>query len=235
MSRHATWDWVADVSRLTGDAGIALVAALIVTMVVAALALSLTMVVSTEERVAASYRDGVEAFYAADAAFELAFRDLAASTDWSLVLDGTVPSSFFDGGRVPWPSGPARTAAEATALVRCGRPACSAADLAAVTAERPWGANNPHWQLFASGPVAGLAAVPPDSGAYVAVWVGDDPLETDGNPLVDGDSTAGPNPGQGIVSVLVHAYGPGQARRVIEATVARSPAGVRVLSWREGR
>ncbi len=73
-----------------------------------------------------------------------------------------------------------------------------------------------------------------NSSGYLAVWVGDDPSENDGKPLVDGDDSAGTNPGRGLLSLLVHAYGP-SSRRIIEATVAQAGNGVRVLSWREVR
>ena len=63
-------------------------------------------------------------------------------------------------------------------------------DLADATSQangepRPWGANNPRWQLFAYGPLG---------GAYVIVWAGDDPAETDGDP--GRDDVLG-NPGAG--------------------------------------
>jgi hypothetical protein len=73
-----------------------------------------------------------------------------------------------------------------------------------------------------------------DSSVYVAVWVGDDPSETDGNPLVDGEVAERPNPGRGVLTLLAHAYGP-SSRRAVEATVARADRGVRVLSWRQVR
>jgi hypothetical protein len=73
-----------------------------------------------------------------------------------------------------------------------------------------------------------------DSAEYVAVWVGDDPLENDDDPLVDGDESRGPNPGRGVLTLLVHAYGISTVR-VVEATVARAANGVRVVSWREVR
>ena len=74
-----------------------------------------------------------------------------------------------------------------------------------------------------------------ESAVYVVVWVADDPLETDGQPLIDGDTTVGPNPGAGLLQVLVHAYGVGGTRRVIEATLRRGDSRSRVLSWRELR
>jgi PilX N-terminal len=217
--------------------GVALIVVLLVMMLLSTLGLSLTMVTSIERRVADSYLGGSETFYAADAALELAAQELSGILDWSQVLDGTVTSTFIDPqvSLQGWPGGQARTSREATALVSCRRSSCTAAELDARTSERPWGVNNPRWQLFAYGPVRQLSPSGTiDSAGYVAVWVGDDPSENDGKPLIDGDDEAGPNPGRGLLTLLVHAYGPA-SRRVIEATVAKAGSGVRVLSWREVR
>jgi hypothetical protein len=223
---------------LESDRGVALVATLLVMMLLSALALSLTMVTSTEEGVAAAYGIGSETFYAADAAFELAVQELAVTPDWSRVLDGSATSRFVDGqvSLRGWPDERARTSAEATALATCRRTECSSGDMDERTAERPWGANNPRWRLIAYGPIADLSAsATVDSAGYVAVWAGDDPSDNDGNPLMDGGEEGGSsNPGRGVLTLLVHAYGT-SSRRAIEATVARVDRGVRVLSWREIR
>ena len=222
---------------MKSDCGIALIVVLLVMMLLSALGLSLTMVTSTEERVAGAYSSGSEAFYAADAALELAVQELSRVPDWSHVLDGTAPAAFVDPhvSLQEWPGGQARTSDEATALVTCRRTSCTDADMDARTSERPWGENNPRWRLFAYGPVRELSPMGTiDSSGYVAVWVGDDPSENDGRPLVDGDDSAGTNPGRGLLTLLVHAYGP-SSRRVIEATAAQARNGVRILSWREVR
>lgn len=219
------------------DRGIALVVVLLVMVLLSALGLSLTLVTSTEERVAHSYLNGSETFYAADAAFELAVQELAPLPDWSRVLDGSVTSSFVDRqvSLRPWPDGVVRTSSEATALVTCGRLMCTDADMDARTRGRPWGPNNPRWRLFAYGPLRAMSASGAvDSPAYVAVWVGDDSSENDDNALVDGDESQGPNPGRGVLTLLVHAYGTAALRK-LEATVVKTATGVRVLSWREIR
>jgi hypothetical protein len=205
-------------------------------MLLSALGLSLTMVTSTEERVAHSYVDGSEAFYAADAALELTVAELTAASNWNQVLDGSVSSSFMDPQIVSraWPGGFARTGVEATAFVTCGRTTCSSTDMDARTRDRPWGPNNPRWRLFAAGPIQNASPSVVSSTVYVAVWVGDDPLDNDDDALIDGDESRGPNPGRGVLSLLVHAYGVSALRRV-EATVARTGSGVRVVSWREIR
>ena len=55
------------------------------------------------------------------------------------------------------------------------------------TDERPWGANNPRWQLYAYGQLDDMIPTSTiNSPFYVVVMVGDDPSENDGNPLKDG-------------------------------------------------
>ena len=104
------------------------------------------------------------------------------------MLAGVAKSAFTDGA----PSGVRGFCLVAgrlhltgtTNLLRCGKNACSAADMVARTDDRPWGANNPVWEL-GTGP---SARYPRDIGGldvpiYVIVWVGDDPAENDGDPV----------------------------------------------------
>ena len=62
----------------TREMGIALIVALLATLVLSALGLSLLVMASTETLIAGNYRDGVEAFHAADAGLERAIPELAA-------------------------------------------------------------------------------------------------------------------------------------------------------------
>ena len=91
----------------------------------------------------------------------------------------------------------------------------------AVTLARPWGLNNPQWQLFAYGPINSIL---PQGGLnspyYVIVMVGDDPSENDNDPLHDGVSQT--NPGSGVLAMRAEAFGPNGVHRVIELTVART-------------
>jgi hypothetical protein len=118
-------------------------------------------------------------------------------------------------------------------MANCGRlAACTDAQMDAVTAERPWGADNPRWRLFAYGPLRDL--LPPGairSHYYVVVLIADDQAENDGNPAMDGSD--GGNPGSGRVELRGEAFGPRSTHRGVEATVARTASGVRVVSWRE--
>jgi hypothetical protein len=108
--------------------------------------------------------------------------------------------------------------------------------------ERPWGANNARWQLYAYGPFTGIAQLARPEPCYLAVWVADDAREEDADPLSDGKADRAP--GRGVVRLRAEAYGPLGARRAIEAELARQclPEGHegcrirnRVQSWHEVR
>jgi len=183
---------------------------------------------------------GLEGRYAAGAAAERALIDLGASADWTAVLDGSSRSTFNDGA----PSGTRRLPDNSTIDLDAVRnwancahaSACSDTELAAVTAERPWGANNPRWQLFAYGLLSEITAPSIVSPFYVIVLVADDPSEQDGNPLRDAVDPM--DPGAGVIQVRGEAFGPRGAHRVVALTVARAvtgvagPATLRVISWR---
>lgn len=211
------------------ERGVALILVLLVMMTLCALAMSLAVLISTESRVAGSYRDGIEVGYVAAAAIERVLPDLAAEADLSGVLAGVRVSSFTDGPPGPrrMPDGTFMDLHTLTSMVSCGQPTCSNADLDEVREDRPWGRNNPRWQLYAHGELEA------DSRVYAVVWVADDASETDMDPLMDG--TSEDDPGRGRLAVLAHAYGPAATRRIVEATVARDERGMRVLSWREIR
>jgi hypothetical protein len=211
------------------DRGVALILVLLVMMTLSALALSLAVLVSTESRVTANYRDGMEAFYGAEAALARVLPELAAESDPTRVLTGLAVSSFVDGppGSRRLPDGMFTDLHALTSMLNCGRPVCREADLDETREDRPWGRNNPRWQLY------GYGRLPDDSRVYAVVWVADDPSETDMDPLTDGGGED--NPGRGRLSVTAHGYGPASTRRAIEATVARDDRGFTVLSWREVR
>ncbi len=214
--------------RLADDRGVAIVIALLAIALLMALGLAVVLTTMTEDKIAAAYRDGVEARYAADAAVERALQDMSGPGGWNSLFDGTVTSTFVDG-----PPGGSRALSDGgvldltveTNLVRCGRPACGEGDLTAVTAERPWGPNNPRWQLYAYGPLSRLLpAAALDSRMYIVVWIADDPAESDDDPLADGADIV--NPGKGIALMRAHAYGPGGVRRAVEVTVVGNRNGV---------
>jgi hypothetical protein len=219
------------------ETGVAVIVALLAMLLMTAIGAALVLTTSSETMIAANFRASTEAFYAADAAVERAMVELNAIADWNAVLTGSRRSAFVDGP----PSG-VRTMADGSVVdlaaivnqANCGRTiGCSVSEMDAVTTERPWGADNPRWQLFAYGPLAQSASPGTiDSADYVVVLVGDDPAENDGNPLQDGAGSS--NPGSGVVVLRAEARGARGARRAIEATVARGNA-PRLLAWRERR
>ncbi len=220
------------------ERGIAVFIAMAAVVILSGVATALVMTTATDVRIAASFRNGLEARYAADAGAARALIDLAAVADWTTILNGSVRSSFVDGP----PAGVRPSAGGSTvdldlvrSLADCGHgPPCRDAERDAVTASRPWGVDNPRWQLFAYGPLATLlppGAVP--SPCYVVVLVADDPGERDGNPGRDSEE---PEPGAGVLRLRVEAFGRAGAHRAVEITVARpeppTPA-ARVIGWRE--
>src|SRR5688500_11969844 len=168
-------------ARVCDEHGVALIIALMSTMLLMALGMALILTTMTETRISANYREGSEALYAADAGIERVMQDLLTVPDWNTVLaDGGTTSAFIDGapGARTLPDGTSLNLTEATNVVRCGMVACDDDDVTTSTAERPWGDNNPRWQLYAYGPMNDM--LPTDtinSRMYVIVWVADDPSE----------------------------------------------------------
>lgn len=243
-----------------GERGVALLVALMAMLLVMALGTALVLAASIESKLTRNFRHGAQALYAADAVLERAVDELGAMPDWNAVLTGAVSSSFVDG-----PPGGTRTLADGRPIdpgeivnqANCRQPtACAGSTMDAVTAGRPWGANNPRWQPFAWGALDDL--LPAGRGGspfYVVAMVADDPSETDGDPLADGAAPCAPggagtcNPGTGLLALRAEAFGPYGAHKILELTIARrgsgerrpdynsgiDQAGVRILSWRELR
>ena len=212
--------------------GVALIMVLLVMVALSALAMSLALLSSTESRVTATFRDGLEVVYGAEAGLERVLPDLAAERDFNVVLAGISTSTFTDGppGVRKLPDGTFTDLHALTAMVNCGRAVCQDADLDAIREDRPWGRNNPRWQLYGYGPLPGASRV------YAVVWVADDPSETDSDPLTDGGAVGGAeNPGRGRLNLTAHGYGVAGTRRIVEATVFRSDGRLHVISWREIR
>jgi hypothetical protein len=193
-----------------------------------------------------NHRSSVATLYAADAGIELAARDLSLSADWDAALAGTARGSFTDGaplGVKAIPGGGAVNLTAETNTLNCAKATpCTSAQMDANTRERPLGANNPRWRLYAYGPLQDLPEIARPTPCYLAVWLADDNREADDDPLADG----GPDePGRGVVRVRSEVFGPAGARRALEAELARvcrqqSGAevclpGIRVQSWQELR
>jgi len=215
--------------------GVALVVALMALLLLTALGVMLALATSLETMMAANVRESQEAFYAADAGVECAMDALVAAGDWNAVLSGSARSSFVDGalsGARALPDGTMIDLTQVANLANCRKiTTCSSGEMDVVTAERPWGANNPRWRPYAYGNLRDLLpSGGVDSPYYVIVMVADDPSELDNDPSRDGADPD--NPGSGVLAVRAEAFGPRGTRQAITATVGRgSAAGVRVVSW----
>jgi hypothetical protein len=215
-----------DIVNIRSDDGMALVIVMMAMLLMTALGAALVLTTSSETIIAGHYRNSGEVIYAADAALELALDDLLTVPDWNALLDGSAQSAFVDGppsGNRTLPDGSSLDLTQVLNLANCQKTtACTASDMEAITADRPWGPDNPRWQLYAYGRVSDLIPSATGSSSYVVVLAGDDPSENDGNPLQDGTSQA--NPGSGVLALRAEAFGPRGAHKVIELTVARTDA-----------
>lgn len=211
------------------EGGIALVAVLLTMALLLALAGGLLQVTVTESRIAAHHRAGVHVLHAAEAVVERIRVDAGAVGDVDLLLAGPLVSSFADGapGGSRSVHGVTIDLTEITNLERCGRAsACSEAAITTVTAERPFGVNNPRWRLFAHGWLHDLLGSAVGPAVYVVGWIGDDPDERDGDPLRD-------TPGQGRLALRIRAYGPQGARCDVDVVLAGLPGRPYVAGWVE--
>jgi hypothetical protein len=142
----------------------ALIAALLCTMMLLALGGALAMTAGTETQSASSQDLGREALHAAEATAERAIDDLALMTDWSGSLDGSVRSAFTDG-----PPAGTRTISGTTL------------DLDVLTTDlNGWSGSDGVWRLFAYAPLSTLlpdAAVA--SRMYGVAWISADAAQPD--------------------------------------------------------
>lgn len=165
----------------------------------------------TETAIAASHREGVETFYAAEAAVELVVQDLAAAGDWRDIAAGDVRSGFVDG--------PAFGIRQVGAVTL---------DLTAATADvatASIGENDQvTYHLYAHGRLGDL--IPDAAGRspyYVAAWIAG----------VESDET----PELSAMRIVGRAYGPTGSRRSMSVTLSRATGSeeLRVVSWHELR
>lgn len=228
------------------ERGLAIVLAMMGLLIMSALSVALVLGSSVETVIARNFRGTGAAVYAADGMLQYAVDELEGVSDWSAVLSGATRSRFADG----LPVGVRRLADgttidlnEVSNLANCGKlTACSLADMNLITVERPWGTNNPRWQLYAHGAFADLVPAAGDSRLYVVLLAADDPSEIDGDPLLDGLS---PSPGAGVLLLRAESFGPAGAHAVVECTVVRIDTSelsripgtppVRIRSWRAAR
>jgi hypothetical protein len=193
-------------ARASGEQGTALIVALMSMLLLTALGAAVVMIGNTESMISSNYKNNTEALYAADAAIERVVQDLLLVPRWDDILSGVTKSSFIDGSETGLKDLPGGGTIQLNL-------ATSQLQLDTDTANL-WGTNNPNWKLYAWGPLSTmLPGDQIDSPMYVAVWVADDPAETDNNPLADTNGT---------LTVHAEAIGPGGTRKVVEITVART-------------
>lgn len=230
---------------MRADRGVALILAVLATSFLSAIGLGVALMAILDRLATGNLRGATAMLYAADGAIELAAREVAAVDDWNLVLGGVVRSAFVDGeagGVRAVPGGGTVDLTAVTNGLNCGKAsACTSGQMNQSTRERPWGANNARWRLFAHGAWAARAPFVRPVPCYVAVWVADDGREEDGDPLSDAVEGAH---GHGVLRIRAEAFGVMGSRKVLEAELARRclptaegecHQGIRVQSWQEVR
>ena len=189
----------------------ALLISMMALSVLTALAATLVLGTVTETAVASSYREGIETFYAAEAAVEFVIQDLAAVPDWEGIVVGEDVSSFVDGP----PLGVRRAGAVLFDL------AAATDDVVGATAGYD---DDREYRIYANGRLSDLLpGTATGSPYYVVVWIA-------GVGATDTER-------QSTISVVGRAYGPTGSRRSVVVTVIRpdSDGMVRVVSWHELR
>ena len=230
---------------MKSERGVALIMVVLLTTFLSALGLGLLLAVFMDRLATGNMAGSVAMLYAADAGIELAAHDLAQAAEWNAVLAADLRSGFTDGapgGVRPLPGEGTLDLTSATNLLNCGKATtCTAAQMNANSRARPWGANNPRWQLYAYGLMGNLSQLIRPAPCYLVVWVADDEREQDGDP--GADAIAPTEPGHGIVRVRAEVFGRAGLRRAVEAELERvcvsggeaCVAGIRVQSWQELR
>jgi hypothetical protein len=214
--------------------GMAVLVAMMAVLLMTAIGTALVLSSSSETTIAAHFRSSFEAHAAATAMLDRGMDELLEMDDWSAVIDGLVQSSWVDGspGLRRIADGSTIDLTQVVSVASCQKStACTPADLAEVTPDRPWGEHNPQWKLYAYGPLREM--LPPgalDSPYYVVLLVGAGPLASQ-------------------LAARAEAFGPLGAHAVVELTAGRAAVSgdekdyngppeqgaVKVLSWREVR
>ena len=188
-----------------------LVISLMVLSLITALGGALALGTVTETAIAASYREGAETFYAAEAAVQFAMQEVAAVPDWEEITAGDRTSSFVDGP----PAGARRVGAAMLDLTTATEDVVTAAGDAG---------GEVSYHLYVYGRFADLIPAAAPSPYYVVAWIaGLGTTETEGWP---------------IMRIVGRAYGPTGSRRSVVVSVTRLPdseEAPEVLSWYELR
>ncbi len=223
------------------ERGVALIAVLLIASLLSVTGLGLALTFTVGRLVARNHLDAAVLEAAAHAGIDLAAGALA-DADWDAVLSGLEVADGVDGlpSGVRSVDGTAVDLDAETNLLNCARPtACSPAERSAVTTDRPWGANNPHWRAYLFGPISSFGGFRHGPPVYLVVWIGDDGREVDGRPDLDGSNGAGRH----LLRVRAMALGQRGARRVRDAELVRvctldesmCEPGIRVQSERDVR
>ena len=236
-------------TRVHLEDGVAITMAVMAVLLISAAGAALLLLSASETMIAAHFRSSVLAQYGVEAMMVRGVELVAALDDWAGPIAGSTQSALVDGPFIR-----ARTLADGSTLdlvqvvnlANCQKTtACSLADLAAVTTERPWGANNPTWQPYAYGSLGSVLAAPSlDSPYYVVLLVADDPTGTHRPRGVEA-----PEPTREAIALRAEAFGPRGAHAVIEVIAGRAigpPADqtdynrdrgspMEIVSWREVR
>lgn len=209
--------------RLHDERGVALIIALMATMLLTALGMTLVLMSNTETLISSNYRNSQEALYAADAAVERVVQDLLLIPRWNDILAGDTATSPTCSGISPFypksltPSGfidstTTISVPDTNQTVNLLSATCNLQ--VATNGTAIWGTNNPTWRLFAWGKMRDMLPNNViDSEMYLAVWVADDPADNDGDPSNDSN---------GVLTLHAEAYGPGGTRKTVEVTVAKT-------------
>jgi hypothetical protein len=204
------------------ERGAALITALLATMLLTALGMAVVLVSNTETMITSNYRRSTEALYAADAAVERALQDLLMIPRWNDALAGAnvagagAPDVSRERSSFAYGTADTNLTIPAGGYVRlcCDDGSVSDQLQDETNAANSWGPNNPTWRLYSWGPLINvLPTATVDSDVFVAVWIADDPSETDDNPLEDTN---------GVLTLHAEAYGGAGTRKIVEVTVART-------------
>lgn len=217
-------------TRLRNQDGAALLLAITIALMLAAVGAAAVLTARIETLIAANFRQGEEALYAAEGGLARAIQDLSPLVDWTVLLAGA-PSTFVDGA----PTGSKQLPGGQTVVLCCGSGSLTDDLQQRGNGGASWGPNTPQWRLFGWGAASSwLAAGRSSSPFYVVIWVSDDVDDADGNPWIDSN---------GAVVIHALAVGPARARRSIQATVQHARRadgtllgrGATIVSSRESR
>jgi hypothetical protein len=140
---------------MSSERGIALIMVMLLTAFLSTLGAGLILAVFMDRLATGNMSGSIAMLHAADASIELAARDLSQVADWNSVLTGARRSTFTDGapnGVRGVPGGGTVNLTAATNMLNCGKTSdCTLAQMNANSRDRPWGVNNPRWQLYAFG------------------------------------------------------------------------------------